>query len=312
MPGIPGLVIANAEQIAALTVADAPAVVRAVEAEAPRGPRVAVVDYHKGNLMSVARGLQAAGADAFVTDDPAQVEAASAAVIPGVGAFDDAMSFMRESGLGRAVEGLARRGVPLLGICLGMQVLFARGDEHAAPPAPGEEPAWVPGLGLLAGDVTRLPAVGVKVPHVGWNTACLTRTAARCPLFDGVPDETYFYFTHSYACAPEDGGVVTATTEHGVRFASAVWDGDALFGVQFHPEKSSEAGAAVLRNFVRLVAERAGVEPGGQAASPGAPTAPSSEPAALTALSDAPAAPTGAARPGSPEAPSASREGAVR
>lgn len=216
-------------------------------------PTVAVVDYHKGNLLSVERALLEAGARALVTDDPSAIAAADGAVVPGVGAFDDAMSYMRASGQDRALWGLVRTGRPVLGICLGMQVFFDRGNEHAVPPAPGEEPAWTPGLCLMAGDVARLPGEGVKVPHVGWNTVELTGFARRCPLFEGIADGTHFYFTHSYACAPRDRERTVATTEHGTRFASAVWNGGNLFGCQFHPEKSSDAGARVVGNFVRIV-----------------------------------------------------------
>ena len=216
-------------------------------------PTVAVVDYRKGNLLSVERGLGAAGASVAVTDDPAVIAAADAAVIPGVGAFDDAMSYMRSVGQDDALRDLVRAGRPVLGICLGMQVLFDRGSERALSPVPDEGPQWTPGLGVMGGEVVRLRGEGVKVPHVGWNAADFTDRARRCPLFDGVADGTHFYFTHSYACVPADERCIAATTEHGTRFASAVWDGGVLFGCQFHPEKSSDAGALVMGNFVRMV-----------------------------------------------------------
>ncbi len=215
---------------------------------------IAVVDYHKGNLMSVERGLVSSGAEVRVTDDPAVIAEAAGAVVPGVGAFADAMDYMCSSGQADAVRGLARAHRPLLGICLGMQLLFERGNEHAAAPVAGEVPPWVAGLSLLPGEVVRLSGNGVKVPHVGWNSADYTQAAARCPLFDGI-DESHFYFTHSYICAPSEEGCCVSTTEHGGRFASAVWDGAALFGVQFHPEKSSETGHRLLGNFVRIVQE---------------------------------------------------------
>lgn len=216
-------------------------------------PVIAVVDYHKGNLLSVKRGLETAGAAALVTDDPAAIASAAAAVVPGVGAFDDAMAYMRSSGQADAVCDLMRAGRPVLGICLGMQLLFDRGNEHAVPPAPGEVPAWTSGLGVLPGEAVRLAGNGVKVPHVGWNGVDFTENGERCPLFAGVEDGTYFYFTHSYACMPAAREHVAATTEHAVRFASAVWDGGAVFGTQFHPEKSSGAGQRVMANFVRVV-----------------------------------------------------------
>ena len=213
---------------------------------------IAVVDYHKGNLLSVERALASAGAEVIVTDDPAQIARAAAVVVPGVGAFDDAMTFMRASGQDDAIREVASSGRALLGICLGMQLLFERGDEHAVPPAPESAPAWTPGLAILPGEVSRLEGRGVKVPHVGWNNVGLTRAGVRCPLFAGIPDETYFYHTHSYACHPFDEGQVAATTEHGVRFASAVWNGGLVFGTQFHPEKSSAAGQRLVSNFVSV------------------------------------------------------------
>ena len=213
---------------------------------------IAVVDYHKGNLLSVEWALVATGAQVLVTDDPALIEQAAAAVVPGVGAFDDAMTYMRSSGQDEAIRRLVASGRALLGICLGMQLLFDRGNEHAEPPAFGEVPEWVPGLGILRGEVRRLEGRGVKVPHVGWNAADFTASGERCPLFDGVAGGTYFYHTHSYVCHPEDSSQVVATTEHGTRFASAVWDGRLVFGTQFHPEKSSAAGQRVMSNFTSL------------------------------------------------------------
>ena len=213
---------------------------------------IAVVDYHKGNLLSVERALTTAGAQVLVTDDPALIEQAAAAVVPGVGAFDDAMTYMRSSGQDEAIRRLVASGRALLGICLGMQLLFDRGNEHVEPPAFGEVPEWVPGLGILRGEVRRLEGRGVKVPHVGWNAADFTASGEHCPLFDGVADGTYFSHTHSYACHPEDSSQVIATTEHGTRFASAVWDGRFVFGTQFHPEKSSAAGQRVMSNFTSL------------------------------------------------------------
>lgn len=219
------------------------------------GGYIAVVDYHKGNLLSVEQGIDAAGGRALVTDDPAAIVRASGIVVPGVGAFSDAMDYMRASGQDLAVCSAVAAGVPVLGICLGMQLLFDRGNEHACPPEPGRPAEWVEGLGLLGGEVPRMEGRGVKVPHMGWNALSLTPAAARCPLFFGIEDGTYFYFTHSYVCRPEDPSVVVARTEHGVSFASAVWDGGRVFGCQFHPEKSSSAGAVVMRNFVSTAQE---------------------------------------------------------
>lgn len=216
-------------------------------------PTVAVVDYHKGNLMSVERALAAAGARPVVTDDPAAIRSACAAVVPGVGAFDDAMAYMRASGQDRAVRDLVAAKRPVLGICLGMQLLFDRGNERAELPVPGEEAAWTNGLGIVRGEVTRFPnEPGLKVPHVGWNSVELTDAGLVCPLFRGIGDGTHFYYTHSYVCVPADPSVTVAATLHGRPFTGAVWDGGCVFGTQFHPEKSSSVGEALMRNFVSL------------------------------------------------------------
>jgi glutamine amidotransferase len=211
---------------------------------------IAVVDYHKGNLKSVERGLVGVGADARITDDPRQIADASAIVLPGVGAFADAAASMRELGQMDLVRERIKAGVPFLGICLGLQVLFTRGSEHAAQSNFGGE--WVPGLGVLRGSVTRLESSTLKVPHVGWDQAHLSEHGLQCPLFVDVPDGANLYFTHSYALADDvDADVVAARTHYARSFCSAVWR-DNVFGVQFHPEKSSRVGLALLRNFVNV------------------------------------------------------------
>ena len=209
---------------------------------------IAVVDYKKGNLLSVERGLRAAGADARITADAAEIAAADAIVLPGVGAFADAAATMVELGQMDAIAARIAQGVPFLGICLGEHLLFAEGTEGAS--AEGNPR----GLGVLPGCVDRMPREDAqgnvfKVPHVGWNTVDFAPGAEENPLFAGIPSGTYFYFTHSYI-APE-GPYAIAHTTHSVTFPCAVQKGNA-FGVQFHPEKSSDAGAAVLRNFVNI------------------------------------------------------------
>lgn len=209
---------------------------------------IAVVDYKKGNLLSVERGLRAAGADARITDDAAEIAAADAIVLPGVGAFADAAATMDELGQTEVIRRRIAQGVPFLGICLGEHLLFEEGVEGAG--ADGNPR----GLGVLPGCVDRMPRQDAegrahKVPHVGWNTVDFPAGVPENPLFVGIPSGTYFYFTHSFI-AP-DGPFAIARTTHSVTFPCAVQKGNA-FGVQFHPEKSSDAGAAVLRNFVKI------------------------------------------------------------
>lgn len=216
---------------------------------------IAVVDYCKGNLKSVERGLRAVGGDAHITDNPEVIRDADAVVLPGVGSFADASQHMVESGQMGAVRDAIAAGKPFLGICLGEHLLFETGVEGAAGPGvdgAAEDPSLPVGLGVVSGTVVRMPsrdAQGVlcKVPHVGWNSVEFT---AECPLFEGIASGEYFYFTHSYI-APENECTVAATT-HSVTFPCAVQKGK-VFGVQFHPEKSSDAGAKVLANFLKVV-----------------------------------------------------------
>ena len=283
---------------------------------------IAVVDYQKGNLKSVERGLIAAGGEAFITADASEIAKADAIVLPGVGAFADAAATMCELGQMEAIRDRVRSGDPFLGICLGEHLMF----EHGVEGAPEGNPAC--GLGLLPGTVVAMPRYDAqgkafKVPHVGWNTieipacgggaavpprvecggnAVLKQSSLRCetargtspdsaalldagqaepelsslrsenaggafpgsapqagselafacPLFDGIAPGEYFYFTHSYI-APTGSHTIAETT-HSTRFTSAVQFGERAFGVQFHPEKSSDAGARVLANFVAIAA----------------------------------------------------------
>jgi glutamine amidotransferase len=194
---------------------------------------IALIDYGAGNLTSVRKGFHAAGADLMTPAEPGDLDRASGIVVPGVGNFGATAALA--GGWMDAIRAAAERGVPLLGICLGMQWLFEGSDE-----APD-----VPGLGLFAGHCTRLPQTGgLKVPHVGWNSLHRPRDSR---LLGGIAEATQVYFTHSFA-APVTSEAA-ATCEHGTAFAAAV-ERDHVFGVQFHPEKSSEAGIRILRNFV--------------------------------------------------------------
>ena len=210
---------------------------------------IAVIDYRKGNIRSVVRGLEGAGADVVVTDSPDVLERVKAIVLPGVGAFKDAMTSLEELGLVEPIVESIGSGVPYLGICLGMHVLFEGGLEHSQDGSPHD------GLGILPGIVDRLPAEGYgedgcirrfKLPHVGWNTVDVESDPS--PLLDRLEDGEHFYFTHSYA-SPASPFTIAETT-HSIPFPSVVRKGDA-WGVQFHPEKSSMAGARLLENFVR-------------------------------------------------------------
>ena len=205
---------------------------------------IAVVDYHKGNLLSVARSADDVGATVELTDDPARIEAADGIILPGVGAFEDAMTYLRTSGQECAIRTAVGRGVPFLGICLGLHLLLERGNEA--------RDGWVDGLGLMRGQATRLPDTRLKVPHVGWDQVHLTERGAACPLFSGVPEGANLYFTHSFAADAMDSAQVAGYTHYGRSFPSVVWEGS-VFGVQFHPEKSSGVGLRILHNFVNVV-----------------------------------------------------------
>ena len=195
---------------------------------------IALVDYGAGNLASVRKALAAVGAEVFAPGRPAEVRAADAIVVPGVGHFSATGSLDRD--WREAIREAVEAGRPLLGICLGLQWLFEGSTE-----APGQ-----PGLGVFEGRCGMLPSEGLKIPHVGWNTVDVIRPSR---LLAGVPSGSHAYFTHSYAAPVTDA--TTATTSHGVTFASAVERGN-VFGVQFHPEKSGDAGLAVLTAFVRI------------------------------------------------------------
>ena len=197
---------------------------------------VALVDYGMGNRRSVEKALEHVGATVARTADAGAIAAADAIVLPGVGAFPEAMRRLRALELDGLLRERAAAGVPLLGICLGMQLLFASSTEHE-----GAE-----GLGVLSGTVTRLEAPGLKIPHIGWNTVTFERPAA---LTAGLGDAAAFYHVHTFACRPDDPADVVGRGEYGERFVSIVERGNVM-GAQFHPEKSSLDGLALLRNFV--------------------------------------------------------------
>jgi imidazole glycerol-phosphate synthase subunit HisH len=200
--------------------------------------RIAILDYGMGNLRSVEKALERVGAEAEITAVRERAEAADGVILPGVGAFPRAMERVREGGLDGLVAGRIKAGVPVLGICLGMQLLFETSTENEGSS----------GLGLLGGPVGPLEANGYKVPHIGWSPVSWAHTSR---LTEGLGDEPPFYFVHSFAPRPAREDDVLGTAAYGERFACAV-ERPPLYGVQFHPEKSSTAGLSLLANFVRI------------------------------------------------------------
>ncbi len=200
---------------------------------------IAVIDYGMGNLRSVQKGFEKVGHGATITSDPAEVARAEKVVLPGVGAFEDAMAELRQRGLIDPVLAAINSGKPFLGICLGLQLLFETSYEH------GEHE----GLGVLAGEVVRfeLPRE-YSVPHMGWNQLSIAR---RAPILEGLAEGTYVYFVHSYYVVPRDPEVIATTTDYPEPFCSMIWR-DNLFATQFHPEKSQADGLRILKNFAEL------------------------------------------------------------
>jgi glutamine amidotransferase len=198
---------------------------------------IVLIDAGTGNLRSVQKALESIGADVIRTDDSQKVLAGGRVILPGVGAFGDFMVGLRARGLAEAVKQIAGRGVPLLGICVGMQALFEVGEEM------GEHP----GLGLLRGKAIRFPdSLPVKVPHTGWNQL---EVRSEAHLFAGIRSGAYVYFNHSYYCQARNSSDVIATTDYGLEYACAV-QRENIFGVQFHPEKSQAVGLQILKNFL--------------------------------------------------------------
>ncbi|HIW41034.1 MAG TPA: imidazole glycerol phosphate synthase subunit HisH [Candidatus Mediterraneibacter vanvlietii] len=201
---------------------------------------IAVIDYDAGNIKSVEKALDFLGQEADVTGEKEKILAADHVILPGVGAFGDAMENLRSRGLDQVIYEVIRRGTPFLGICLGLQLLFERSDE-----APGAE-----GLGVLKGEILRIPeSDGLKIPHMGWNSLHLQNNGR---LFRGVEENAYVYFVHSYYLKAADESIVKASTEYGTHIHASV-EKDNVFACQFHPEKSSDVGLKILKNFIETV-----------------------------------------------------------
>lgn len=202
--------------------------------------KIAIVDYGMGNLASVGRALAEVGAGSFIAERPGQLEDASAIILPGVGSFADGMAHLSQNDWIERIAREVQRGKPILGICLGMQLLASKGTEG------GDNN----GLGLVPGEVKRLDLLGCedRIPHVGWNNIRILDENAK--LFTGIPNNTDFYFVHSFAFVPADSRNILADVEYGVRFPAVVGYRH-IFGTQFHPEKSSKSGFRLLKNFTQ-------------------------------------------------------------
>lgn len=200
---------------------------------------IAIIDYDAGNLKSVEKALLYLGAEPVVTREREEILRADHVILPGVGAFGDAMENLKKYGLDQVIREAVRRQIPFLGICLGLQLLFESSEE-----SPG-----VKGLGLLDGEIARIPQTeGLKIPHMGWNSLRYDHPGR---LFDGIPEHTYVYFVHSYYLRAKDPRIVKASTFYGTDIHASVEKGN-LFACQFHPEKSGEWGLKILENFIRV------------------------------------------------------------
>ena len=202
---------------------------------------ISVVDYDAGNIKSVEKALQSLGEDVVITRDKDEILSSDHVILPGVGSFGDAMNKLKEYRLINTIYDVVDKGIPFLGICLGLQLLYENSEE-----SPG-----VAGLGILKGNILRIPSSpGLKIPHMGWNSLIIKDNAT---LFNGIKDNPYVYFVHSYYLKAADDKEVAATTEYSVNIHASV-EKDNIFACQFHPEKSSTVGLAILRNFVNLKA----------------------------------------------------------
>lgn len=200
---------------------------------------IAIIDYGAGNLHSVKNALDFLGADNIVTGNKKEILSADKVILPGVGAFGDAMKCLEESGLTKTVKAVAESGKPFLGICLGLHLLFEESEESPN----------VKGLGIFKGKIVKIPDNGgLKIPHMGWNNIHITKDSK---ILKNIGDEPYVYFVHSYYVEAEDSSVVSAYTEYGQRLDIAV-ERDNVFATQFHPEKSGDTGMEILKNFIAL------------------------------------------------------------
>ena len=200
---------------------------------------IAIIDYDAGNLKSVEKALKYLGQDVIVSRDSSEILQADKVILPGVGSFGDAMNNLDHFNLVDTIKKVAEKDTPFLGICLGLQLLFEKSDE-----TPGAE-----GLGILKGEILRIPPKeGLKIPHMGWNSLNIKPQAR---LFDGIANNSYVYFVHSYYLKAEDESIVAATTEYSTHIHASVESGN-VFACQFHPEKSSDVGLKILKNFAEL------------------------------------------------------------
>ena len=200
---------------------------------------IAIIDYDAGNIKSVEKAMRYLGQDVEITRDREKILAADKVILPGVGAFGDAMEKIRQYGLDEVIRQVVDRGTPFLGICLGLQLLFEESEE-----SPGAK-----GLGILKGKIRRIPGgEGLKIPHMGWNTLELSGDGR---LFRGVPEEPFVYFVHSYYLEAQEEEIVKAVTWYGTKIHASV-EKENVFACQFHPEKSSSTGLLMLKNFVEL------------------------------------------------------------